>query len=438
MDKEHLIMDIQSLLMDTNIDRTFDQIMSLLDKFANKDLDKVATSRPSLLILAVNKPIARQLHAKQAHIFAELLSKGCDVNARDDYGWTPLHYACNYNLTDVARLCANEPLWFCDINAPSKRQLKPSKEYNYVIGTTPLHICAWLDHFELAKYLVERGADVHLANESAWSCLHICARQDHADFAAFLIEQPEECQYCKDDKNETAPIARSLDELKCHMCITTERHRRLTASLLLSSRHGHYQIARLLLHAGANVDYCHAEDSDSFDLDNQFDQSPLYAAVLKGHVEVCRVLIEYNANTNLANDKQGNTPLHACAMMPPDEVDEEADERSSSESRNKQVRLAELLIERGADPMLQNELGWTPLHYAAKNNCALLADYLLAKRKILLDMKNVYGETALFVACKWHSLQVVELLLVNYADKNVADLNGVHPFVCERVVQGRF
>ena len=43
MDKEHLIMDIQSLRMDTNIDRTFDQIMSLLDKFSNTDLAPLQT-----------------------------------------------------------------------------------------------------------------------------------------------------------------------------------------------------------------------------------------------------------------------------------------------------------------------------------------------------------------------------------------------------------
>ena len=57
----------------------------------------------------------------------------------------------------------------------------------FLIRTTPFHICALLDHFELVKYLVKRGADVHLTNESDWSCLEICARQNHAAFAAFLI-----------------------------------------------------------------------------------------------------------------------------------------------------------------------------------------------------------------------------------------------------------
>ena len=102
------------------------------------------------------------------------------------------------------------------------------------------------------------------------------------------------------------------------------------------------------------------------------DQSPLYAAVLKGHAEVCRCRSDADDLT------RPSTPVRS----------------------------------------------WP-------TTCS-------AKRNILLDMKNVYGQTVLFLTCAWRSMQIVELLLVNYADKNVADLNGVHPFVCERVVQGRF
>ena len=127
----------------------------------------------------------------------------------------------------------------------------PAKEHYYLIGTTPLrHICARLDQ-ELVKFLVKRGAVVHLTNESEWSCLEICAPQNHAALVASIIA------------------------------------RQAQVSQLLR-----YRIVRLLLRANINV---------NVNMSTKYDKPTLHAAVLKGQFPVCPVLIKYNADTNKAD-----------------------------------------------------------------------------------------------------------------------------------------
>ena len=67
-------------------------------------------------------------------------------------------------------------------------------------------------------------------------------------------------------------------------------------------------------------------------------------AVLKGNGEICRILLEYGANVNLAS-KDGQTALIICAGRG-------------------DVPLSELLCTYGADPELKDHLGMSALGYA--------------------------------------------------------------------------
>ncbi len=72
--------------------------------------------------------------------------------------------------------------------------------------------------------------------------------------------------------------------------------------------------------------------------------TPLIAAVINGHYDVAKVLIEYKADVNIPNNK-GATALHYASFLG-------------------YSNIAKLLIDAGADVNAKDNDGWTPLKYA--------------------------------------------------------------------------
>lgn len=74
--------------------------------------------------------------------------------------------------------------------------------------------------------------------------------------------------------------------------------------LHMAAQHGNAEIVRLLLRSGAEVDKdCGFEDG----------MTPLREAVKWGHLDVCKVLIQYGADP-LQVDLDGNTLAHTAVM----------------------------------------------------------------------------------------------------------------------------
>ncbi len=124
---------------------------------------------------------------------------------------------------------------------------------------------------------------------------------------------------------------------------------------------------RLLVSAGADIN---AENSPSYNC------TPLYVAIKFGGSNAMKILLELNVNVN--PPWPGTSPL-LCAM------------------EDKQLEIAQLLINAKADLDKPNAEGTTPLIYAVMNNQPEIALALIAKGA-KVNVQNSSGMTALLAA----------------------------------------
>jgi ankyrin repeat protein len=164
--------------------------------------------------------------------------------------------------------------------------------------------------------------------------------------------------------------------------------------LLIASREGHCEVARLLLEHGANTE-TRARIG--------FDWNPLEQASKGGHVEPMRVLLEYGANVK-ALDENTETALHAA-------------------SSHGQPVAARVLLEHGADENATSTRGRTPLHYAMNGGIVTV----LLEYGADMNAKDSDNKTPLHRALEEGYTESARVLLENGVDANARDSKNRTP-----------
>ncbi|KAH8986449.1 Gtp-tubulin in complex with A Darpin [Lactarius akahatsu] len=151
---------------------------------------------------------------------------------------------------------------------------------------------------------------------------------------------------------------------------------------------------RLLLDCGVDVNGRDKEQA-----------APLHLASYYGHVEAAEVLLDHDAWAN-AKDIRGQTPLHQLLL---------GSHNSSDPGKVQVVRLAQRLLERGADVNAQNMDHETPLHLASRLRLHEVARILL-KHGADVNMKNSEGKSTLQLA-SGRKGKAMKRLLLKYSAK---------------------
>jgi ankyrin repeat protein len=159
-----------------------------------------------------------------------------------------------------------------------------------------------------------------------------------------------------------------------------------------------------LCHPLCICEKCKPDDSDLFEDDlkldkdilnvnicNSDDFTPLHVASMHGHTEILRLLLDAGARVNVVTKTRGVTPLHlAC--------------------QNQQTQAAKFLLQSGdCDPDIQDSGGNTALHYACFTGNSRLVELIL-KHSPVLDLRNSSGKTPLDEAEEKMALTVIRLL----------------------------
>ena len=301
---------------------------------------------------------------------ALLVKSGADVKAANRYGVVPLSLACTNGNGPIVEL-------LLEAGADSNTTLRG--------GETALMTAARTGRIEPVKALLARGADVHAREHRGQTAVMWAAAEGHADVVQALIDAGADFR---------TPLDSGF------------------TPLLFAARDGRSEVVRVLLEAGADLNEV-MQPKRSFARVARRGTSALTLAVENGHFELALDLVKAGADPN--DQRSGFAPLHAISFVrKPNRGDGEdgdppprgsgqltsldfvrrlvaagADvnlrlERGESgrgilgkpgstpflmASATADVPLMKLLVELGADPLLPNRQGATPLMAAAGLGC---------------------------------------------------------------------
>ena len=205
---------------------------------------------------------------------------------------TPLHYAVIYGMHAIVKFLVVERSQ--DVNARG-----------FVREETPLGVASRQGHSEVARVLLDGGADTTIRDKYDWCPLERSSEMGRVEVVRVLVENHTDVNL-SDGKGRTA--------------------------LYFASRTGEVAVCRLLLENGANPN---AKKVD--------ERTPLHRA---GNEGVARLLLEYGADPN-ARDNSKRTPLHSAMEWGT-------------------AKAAPALLENGVDVNARDARNQTPLHVASE------------------------------------------------------------------------
>jgi len=352
--------------------------------------------RSNLLLCAIkhkSQPVVELLIANNANINDALrlvssventkflIAKGADVNSKDKYGQTALHYAVLNHEKKIINLLLSHQI---DINAKNK------------YGNTPLHLMFQkfenvdylnikfqgnLDSYlysysfirkneklrlSILKLLVNNGAIIDSQNNQGYTPLHFKPLYWHENEIKYLLEKGANINL----KNKDGKTP-----------------------LMLRAKDGNFCIFKLLIDKGADVN-----------TKDKYGDTPLHFATMNFNSKVnafTTILVKSGANINTKN-YNGETPLH----------------KSLEKGRFGAFNLIRML----ADVNAKDSQGDTPLHKAIKacqekGNCneSIIKELLMYGADI--HAKNNHGLTPLQMAVAHKSIiKNLDKLLINWKE----------------------
>ena len=324
-----------------------------------------------------------------------LLPQHVDLSATDTDGSTALHWAVRQEDVETANLLIG-----------SGADVKAANRY----GVTPLSLACLNGNAAMIEALLKAGADPNSALPGGETALMTAARTGKVDAVKVLIAHGADVKFKEGQRGQTALMWAAADGNTAVVEELVERGADLHAAtkggftpLLFAVREGRIETVKALLKAGADVNEPWKAGRGS----GVAGISPMVLAVANAHYELAGIMLDMGADPNAA--AQGWTALHQITWVrkPGRGDNDPAPEGSGNLSsldlvrklvakganvnarmtkqgnvgrtflnmigatpflmaaRTADVPLMRLLVELGADPLLPNADGTTPLLAAA-------------------------------------------------------------------------
>ena len=312
-----------------------------------------------------------------------LLEHGADVNTRRDDHWTSLHAASYFGNVEIVRLLLDHG---ADPEASAEGYMGDKPLHKVSVGEYRSHE----DGVRVAQLLLERGADVNTRRNDHQTPLHAASYFGNVEIVRLLLDHGADPE---------ANAEGSMGEKPLHKVSVGEYR----------SQEDGVRVGQLLLERGADVN---TRRNDH--------QTPLHLASYFGNVEIVRLLLDHGADSEAnAECDYGAKPLHSLSC-------------GKFKSQEDGVRVAELLLDCGADENTRRDDLWTPLHLASIWGKLDIVQ-LLIDRGAEVNAVDDFGKTPLHVVSqnKYESQEdgarIARLLLDHSADVNAKSRAGDTP-----------
>ena len=387
--------------------------------------------------LASESPLADAVEKGDQGKSSELLAAGSDVNSSQIDGMTALHWAVHRDDTATTRLLVEAG---ASVTAPNR------------YGVTPLALACQNGNAEIVRLLLENGADPDSTLNGGETALMTASRTGRADCVKALLARGAKVN-AKESKGQTAVMwaaAEGHADVVGLLIDGGADFRTPLASgftpLLFAARSGRAEVVRVLIKAGADVRAI-AGPENGKPRKGVTCTAPLLMAIENGHFELALELVAAGADLN--DQRSGFTPLHNLTWVRKTGIGEEADGQPppAGSGRITSLDFIRTLVKRGADVNARltdssgaqghvNAKGATPLLFAAES-----ADLPMIRLLVELGadslLPNDEGCTPLMAAAGMgtfateeeagtepEAIETVKFLLEKGADVNTVDRKG--------------
>ena len=375
-------------------------------KLANAAMNDDATLVRQLLDAGVDPDVPGHFGTSAIHwaveagnvaLVAELIAAGANPETRTRYGVTPLTLAVENGNAETVLLLL-------------EAAANPDTLDN--AGQSVLMLASQSGVLAMVTALIEAGADVDTRDEHfGQTALMFAVRAGHRDIAEYLLLQGADPNV-RTDIGETPRWVAPNSQRGFGFGVgiirggtPADRGRREPipggmTPLLYAARHGHTDIASLLLDHGADV---HISEANEI--------SPLLMAVENNQVETAKFLIEQGADLN-QQDWYGRTPLWEAINVRNLYIHNDLFDNFVS-NRDELFGLISMLVEAGADVNARTRESPPIRHH-------------LLSITGTLEWVDFTGQTPFIRAARAGDMAVMEYLLDNNADPFIETFAGTN------------